>query len=240
VDVVWICRTGPNEELRYSIRSVAANMPHENIVVVGGKPDWYTGRFIEVVTRRSDGELSNNKYENAKNNIRQIVESPDISDDFILMNDDFYVLKPIDQLQYYHGGLLSDKIASYRRFVAWSEYTDVLARTASILEASNINDPLDYTLHVPMMFNKKKLAKILDQPIASIRTLYGNLYRVGGRKMSDVKVHPARTQYAPESFDYMNKDSVFLSTADTTFSVVKKNLLGPMFPEPSKYEKSGH
>jgi hypothetical protein len=146
------------------------------------------------------------------------------------------VLKPIDQLQYYHGGLLSDKIASYRRFVAWSEYTDVLARTASILEAAKIKDPLDYTLHVPMMFNKKKLAKILDQPIASIRTLYGNLYRVGGRKMSDVKVHPARTQYAPESFDYMSTDSVFLSTADQTFSEVKKNLLGPMFLEPSKYE----
>jgi len=231
VDVVWVCRTGPNEELRYSIRSVAKNMPHENIVVVGGKPDWYMGRFIPV-----DSGSSTNKYENTKNNIRQIVASPDISNDFVLMNDDFYVLKPIDQLQYYHNGLLSNKIAEFTAYTSWSTYTNVLTRTMSVLNNLGIQDPLDYTLHVPMMFNKQKLAEVLPHPIASIRTLYGNIYKVGGRKMSDVKVHPKNHQYAPKSFDYLNEDSVFLSTADRTFERVKKNLLGPMFDEPSKYE----
>jgi hypothetical protein len=240
MDVVWICRTGPNEELRYSIRSVAANMPHENIVVVGGKPDWYTGRFISVDTLTVDGEPSTNKYENTKNNIRHIVDSSDISNDFVLMNDDFYVLKPIDQVPYYHNGLLANKIAKFVRFTARSDYTDVLSRTMSVLNNLGIEDPLDYTLHIPMMFNKQKLADILPHPIASIRTLYGNIYRVGGRKMSDVKVHPKNHQYAPESFDYMHEDSIFLSTADSTFDRVKKNLLGSMFLEPSKYEKSGH
>jgi hypothetical protein len=235
VDIVWVCRTGPNEELRYSIRSVAKNMPHENIVVVGGKPDWYTGKFIPV-----DSGSSTNKYENTKNNIRHIVESPDISDDFVLMNDDFYVLKPIDQVPYYHNGLLADKIAEFVRFTTWSTYTDVLSRTMSVLNNLGIEDPLDYTLHIPMMFNKQKLADILPHPIASIRTLYGNIYKVGGRKMSDVKVHPKNHQYAPKSFDYMNEDSIFLSTADRTFDRVKKNLLGPMFIEPSKYEDLTH
>jgi hypothetical protein len=231
VDVVWVCRTGPNEELRYSIRSVAKNMPHENIVVVGGKPDWYTGRFIPV-----DSGSSTNKYENTKNNIRQIVASPDISNDFVLMNDDFYVLKPIDQVPYYHNGLLSNKIAEFTAYTSWSTYTNVLTRTMSVLNNLGFQDPLDYTLHVPMMFNKQKLAEVLPHPIASIRTLYGNIYKVGGRKMSDVKVHPKNHQYAPKSFDYLNEDSVFLSTADRTFDRVKKNLLGPMFDEPSKYE----
>jgi hypothetical protein len=235
VDVVWVCRTGPNEELRYSIRSVAKNMPHENIVVVGGKPDWYTGTFIPV-----DSGSSTNKYENTKNNIRQIVDSPDISDDFVLMNDDFYVLKPIDQVPYYHNGLLADKIAEFVRFTTWSTYTNVLSRTMSVLNNLGIRDPLDYTLHIPMMFNKQKLADILPHPIASIRTLYGNIYKVGGRKMSDVKVHPKNHQYAPKSFDYMNEDSIFLSTADRTFDRVKKNLLGPMFTGPSKYEDLTH
>jgi hypothetical protein len=206
-------------------------MPHENIVVVGGKPDWYTGRFIPV-----DSGSSTNKYENTKNNIRQIVASPDISNDFVLMNDDFYVLKPIDQLQYYHNGLLSDKIAEFVRYTTWSTYTNVLTRTMSVLNNLGFQDPLDYTLHIPMMFNKQKLAEVLVHPIASIRTLYGNIYKVGGRKMLDVKVHPKNHQYAPKSFDYLNEDSVFLSTADRTFDRVKKNLLGPMFNEPSKYE----
>ena len=237
---MWVCRTGPNEELRYSIRSVAKNMPHENIVVVGGKPDWYTGKFISVDTFTVDGHPSTDKYENAKNNIRHIVDDSDISNDFVLMNDDFYVLKPIDQLQYYHGGLLADKIKVHSTFAPGSEYTHVLTRTAQVLDAMGIKDPLDYALHIPMMFNRQKLNEVLKQPIASIRTLYGNMYGVGGRKMGDVKVHSKRNQHAPEPFDYKNEDSVFLSTADNTFSEVKTNLLGPMFIKPSKYEKSGH
>jgi hypothetical protein len=91
-----------------------------------------------------------------------------------------------------------------------------------------------------MMFNRQKLGEVLKQPIASIRTLYGNMYGVGGRKMSDVKVHPKRNQHAPEPFDYKNEDSIFLSTADSTFPAVKRNLLDLVFPKPSKYEKLGH
>lgn len=212
-------------------------MPHENIIVVGGKPDWYTGKFIEVETRTEQGYVSRNKYQNAKNNIRQIVENDSISSDFILMNDDFYVMKPIDQLQYYHGGLLSDKVALHKRFASNAEYTNVLVRTAQVLDAMGIKDPLDYALHIPMMFNKQKLAEVLIQPIASIRTLYGNMYNVGGRKMGDVKVHPKRNQHAPEPFDYKNEDSIFLSTADMTFPAVKRNLLDLVFTKPSKYEK---
>jgi hypothetical protein len=149
-------------------------------------------------------------------------------------------MKPVDQLQYYHGGLLADKIKTHQTFAPGSEYTHVLTRTAQVLDVMGIKDPLDYALHIPMMFNRQKLGEVLKQPIASIRTLYGNMYGVGGRKMSDVKVHPKRNQHAPEPFDYMNEDSIFLSTADSTFDRVKKNLLGPMFLEPSKYEKSNH
>jgi hypothetical protein len=66
------------------------------------------------------------------------------------------------------------------------------------------------------------------------------MYGVGGRKMNDVKVHPKLNYYAPKPFDYLNEDSVFLSTADNTFSEVKTNLLDLVFTKPSKYEKSGH
>jgi hypothetical protein len=235
VDVVWICRTGPNEELRYSIRSVAANMPHENIVVVGGKPDWYTGRFIPVDTF-IDNHRSTNKYVNAKNNIRQIVDDSSISDEFVFMNDDFYVMKPIDRLQHYHNGYFSNKLKLFKLYSPESSYTRMLQRTASTLELLNIEDPLDYTLHIPILYQKKKLAKTLEYD-GSIRTLYGNIHRVGGRFMEDVKVHPKRPkEWAPEPFDYMRDDTVFLSTADSAFSVVKKNLLDSVFSEPSKYE----
>ena len=240
MDVVWICRTGDNEELRYSIRSVAKNMPHSNIVVVGGKPDWYKGKFIEVNTLTANGRASRNKYENAKNNIRHIVDNPEISDEFVLMNDDFYVMQPVDNLQYYHGGLLENKLTQHKLFAPSAPYTNVLVRTRQVLDALDIKDPLDYALHVPMRFHKNKLFEVLKQPIASIRTLYGNIYRVGGRQIEDVKVHNNRKENAPKSFDYRNNSSVFLSTADDTFLPVKNNLLDLFFDKPSKYEDLGY
>jgi hypothetical protein len=237
VDIVWICRTGPNEELRYSIRSVAKNMPHENIVVVGGKPDWYTGRFIPVETF-IDNHRSTNKYANAKNNIHKIVDEPSISDEFIFMNDDFYVVKPVDRLQHYHGGYFEDKLKLFKLYAAEGSYTKMLQRTMATLDALEIDAPLDYTLHIPILYQKNKLAETLKYD-GSTRTLYGNMHRVGGRLMEDVKVHPKRSRdWAPQPFDYMHKDMTFLSTSDSSFEQVKKNLLGPLFPEPSKYESS--
>ena len=48
MDFVYICKEGVNEELKYSIRSVVESFPESNIWVVGGKPDWYTGNYIQV------------------------------------------------------------------------------------------------------------------------------------------------------------------------------------------------
>jgi hypothetical protein len=235
MDVVWVCRNGPNEELRYSIRSVVANMPHNDILVVGGKPDWYTGPFLPVETYVNN-RLSTNKYANTKNNIQHIVDSNKVSDEFIFMNDDFYIMKPLDKLQYYHGGWFEDKIKTFSLYAPTASYTNMLRRTKSVLDGLGIKDPLDYTLHIPVLYHKNKLAQTLPYD-GSTRTLYGNIHKVGGRRMDDVKVHPKRKSgWAPEPFDYTNNDTPFLSTCDSVFQSVKNNLLGKVFTKPSKYE----
>ena len=232
---VWVCRNGPNEELRYSIRSVVANMPHNDILVVGGKPDWYGGPFLPVETFIGD-RPSTNKYVNTKNNIQHIVDSAKVSDEFIFMNDDFYIMQPLDRLQYYHGGHFEDKLKTFKLYAPNSSYTKMLQRTQSVLDGLGFKDPLDYTLHIPVLYQKKKLAEVLPYD-GSTRTLYGNIHRVGGTRMDDVKVHPRRPfPHAPEPFDYMNNTEPFLSTADRMFPTVKKNLLGSVFTKPSKYE----
>jgi hypothetical protein len=210
-------------------------MPHNNIVVVGGKPDWYTGPFIPVETYLGSRK-STNKYANAKNNIQQIINSEKISDEFVFMNDDFYIMKQLDHVPYYHGGLFADKIKQFKIYSGDSEYTKMLVRTNSVLNALGRPDPLDYTLHIPITYHKNKLAEIMPYT-GSIRTLYGNIHKVGGRQMEDVKVHPKRVQpHAPEPFDYLNKNSTFLSTSDSSFEAVKRNLLGQVFTKPSRYE----
>ena len=87
-DFVYICKSGENHELKYSIRSVIKYFPNANIWVVGGKPNWYIGNYIEL-------KQSGAKYKNAYENLKLISNSDQISNDFYLMNDDFYIIKDI-------------------------------------------------------------------------------------------------------------------------------------------------
>jgi hypothetical protein len=84
MDFVYICKPGDNEELRYSIRSVLYSFPDANIWLVGGKPSWYSGNYIYV-------DQKHHKYANAINNLHAICDSNEISEEFVLMNDDFFI-----------------------------------------------------------------------------------------------------------------------------------------------------
>ena len=150
MDIVYICREGDNEELRYSIRSVMQNLPHRNIWVVGGKPNWYNGNHIAV---RQNGR----KYDNARKNMQAIAASLEISEDFILMNDDFFVIKKVKDLSHYHGGPLSERIDFLKNKYGVSPYIKMLTKTAKYLAHRGIRDPLNYALHVPFVMNKTKM-----------------------------------------------------------------------------------
>lgn len=225
MDLVWICRTGPNEELRYSLRSAIKNLEHNNVWVVGGKPNWYTGPHIAVP------QLSK-KYENAKNNLKHIIKSTEISDQFVLMNDDFFILKPVE-LAYYYSGTLQERIERNEKLSPNAVYLEKIKTTKAMLEENGIENPLDYSLHIPMKMDKQGLADSLDYPL--IRTGYGNLKNVGGEKHRDVKIYNG-SLYQKMNYE-IDHNSTFLSTEDRSFPDIKKNLLNPLFPDPVKYER---
>lgn len=233
MDLVYICRDGENEELRYSIRSAVKNLKHDNVWVVGGKPDWYTGNFIEV-------KQSADKYYNARQNMKAIINSSDISDNFILMNDDFFILKRINRLQVYHGGVLMERIRYLKRAYGSSSYTKMLYYTLTYLKRfHNIPRPLNYALHVPFPMNKQKLAQIIDIDI-SWRVAYGNIFKVGGTEVvsEDGKNKDIKVYIKDGNFINIDKNSIsdkFLSTEDNSFEVVLP-FLNKKFPDPSPYE----
>jgi hypothetical protein len=217
MDFVYICRDGDNEELRYSIRSVASNFPNNTIWVVGGKPDWYGGNFVPVTQ-------SGSKQENARNNLRTVIDTPEISDNFVLMNDDFFITMKIDYLDNIYNGTLQNLINFKRESRASLGYVNLLEATYEALVDAGIAEPLNFEVHVPMRMNKDKLDKVIDYPLW--RSAYGNIHDVGGREMRDVKV----------SGDLGNGVPVpFLSTEDDTFHFVK-DTLHKMYPNKSRYE----
>lgn len=234
MDLVYVCRDGDNEELRYSIRSAVANLKHDNIWVVGGKPEWYTGNYIEVKQKSS-------KYENVRASLYAIVESSEISDDFILMNDDFFILSKIDRLNAYYGGSLRDRIKELQSRYGSSSYTILLKSTLKYLMKNGIPNPKNYALHIPFKLNKKKLKPILKLDV-SWRTAYGNLYKIAGIDVSsdsnvsgDVKVFFRKGRESDYSKNKLSKR--FLSSQDDSFEIVLPKLQ-KMFPIASAHEKT--
>ena len=178
MDLVYICRDGENEELRYSIRSAVKNLSFEKIWVVGGRPSWYIGDFISV-------DQSRGKYKNARNNLVAIAESEAISESFILMNDDFYILNKIDEVPYMHAKTLNEKISNRENFFSVNSYSKLLRQTLISVSKKTKETAIDYELHVPMVMEKKKLSHVLKFP-GLWRSIYGNFFNVGGTEITEV------------------------------------------------------
>ena len=227
MDLVYICKSGPNEELRYSIRSAVKNLKFDNLWVVGGKPGWYVGNHLEVIQNKS-------KYANARNNLRAICNSSKISDSFILMNDDFYIINKVDNVPYMHGGLLADKITKYKNLTGDTRYVLMLKRTLLSLSRRIGKDILDYELHVPMVMEKEKLLAIIELPDLW-RSRYGNTFDVGGVEMDDVKVYSFGV-LTKKSYDINNLRYDYLSSNSDSFEMIKDKILNTAFPDKVIYE----
>jgi hypothetical protein len=227
MDFVYICRDGENEELRYSIRSVLLSFPEAEVWVVGGKPKWYVGNYLEVIQNKS-------KYTNARNNLRAICNSSEISDSFILMNDDFYIMNKVDNVPYMHGGMLADKIKKYENLTGDTRYVLMLKRTLLSLSRRLKKDILDYELHVPMVMEKEKLLAIIDLPDLW-RSRYGNTFNVGGIKMDDVKVYSSGA-FVKKSYDINNLKYNYLSSNNDSFEMIRDKVLKVSFPDKTIYE----
>lgn len=219
MDYVYLCRDGENEELRYSIRSVVSNGNPDNIWVVGGRPDWYIGNFLEVLQDKG-------KFENQVKSLKEVCNNSDISDDFVLMNDDFYILKPVKEYKYYNG-FLEDKIGTHIFQYGNSSYARALKGARKQLQRMGVQEPLNYEVHMPMVLNKANLVQVLDLSL-SPRSLYGNLFINDGINIEDVKIYK-------DSKD-IHLDNSLISTEDNSFNLIK-NELDLLFPAPSIFEK---
>jgi hypothetical protein len=230
MDFVYICKEGQNEELKYSIRSVIESFPDAKIWVVGGKPDWYVGNYIEV-------HQVHTKYKNAYENLNKICLSSEISKQFILMNDDFYIIKKLENIENHHGGSLLKKINLYQKINGNSNYTRKLAATYKKLTSIGIDNPLDYELHVPMIMEKEKLKEVLKYKDQFLwRSMYGNIFKVGGKEMEDVKVY-TKGPLVLKSYNLNIDKHIYLSSADSSFQIIWDKILKVQFKQKTKFER---
>lgn len=229
LDIVYFVKEGMrNEELRYSIRSVAANMPYKRIWIFGGCPY----NIVPDVRVRVEQE-GKTKWDRVRTMFRMACENKEITDDFILFNDDFFIMEPIDGVPPLYRCSLEQhiKILETNRSNP-SQYSMLLRNCKDKLEEMGATTN-SYEMHTPFVFNKEKLLDLINTypDMHCTRTMYGNINNVGGVQSSDVKIFSS----TPE-FDY--KNSKLLSTDDSVINVnndawryIKKKL-----DKKSKYE----
>ncbi len=228
MDIVYFVKEAAmNEELRYSLRSVAKNFPHRKVWLYGGKPDWCTPDEY-VNAKQGDG----NKWDKVRRMLRLACINPDITEDFVLFNDDFFVMKPVSNMPYYYRYSVFEHIVRLEMKYdnKPTPYSMRLKESIAALDpfCEEINS---YELHIPMVLNRRKVLEVLGgfPNVHCTRTLYGNYQNVGGEKHVDVKVFDPAAD-----FDH---ESTFLSTDDGVFEKGKVGeFIREKFPEVCKFE----
>lgn len=230
LDVVYFCRGGENEELRYSLRSVEQNLPHRKVWVYGEKPEWcHPDEYVQTE------QVGESKWERVRGMLREACRNPKISENFVLMNDDFYVMKPIKELPPYYDSLVCRKIVlmELKNNNMVDKYTLMLRHTVSAL--TGLSGCLkNYAVHMPMIINRQKMLEAMGAypSVLSFRVLYGNYARIGGESHPDVKV------YAADGGNF-DRDADFLSSEDKAFVEDAEfgGFIRQRFPEPSEFER---
>ena len=227
-DIVYVLKNHLEiDELIYSLRSVVLNFPYNKIYFYGGstcaiKPD------VQVEYQ----QIGNTKAERVINTLVEVCKNDDITENFWLFNDDFFILNKVsDYTPMYDGRLpeLANRIESSRGKP--SLYTNRVRKTNKWLLDNDYNN-LNYCVHTPMLINRKQALPILKEfKNHNFRALYGNIYSIVGVDIKDVKIVKINEDIDKEI------NSVYLSTKEKSFN---KGLVGKrireMFPNKCKYE----
>ena len=223
-DIVYILRENINPyELTYSLRSVEKNFPHLNVWFIGGQPKGLTPDG--AIRHKQTGY---NKWDLIRSSMWKALECEDITEDFFLFNDDFYIMKPVEgEFVNFTDGTLADRIEqlSHPRL---SPYGATLYKAEQELKILG-KPTLNYEVHLPMLFNKAKAREAIKSCSSpQIRSVYGNYTESEHIDRRDVKVYDLNT--VPKSPDY-------LSTNDTIFNNGKVGeYIRRRFTKPSRFE----
>jgi len=236
-DIDWVIavrRGEANEELRFSTRSVAANVCGvRNLVIAGYRPDWLAGaRHIDVP--QDAGE----KYTNAVRIWRAVANESTLSDQIVVAHDDLFVMEPTDVADLvprYRGRLIAhiDRIRAEGTQTVWRQS---LERTRTWLRVQGHTRPLSYAVHVPVLVDRRQLAETYmrlgdDAVRRNIMTVHAALHGIVGRPIAgDVKVSGVLDTKPWRTLP-------LLSTSDGSFSNHPVgDRIRRAFPEPSPWE----
>lgn len=196
----------------------------ERVWIVGHRPGWLRD-VIHVPHEPLRGKLVT-----ITDALRAACRHPELPERFLLVDDDFFVLQPMETVPVLHRGTLAEWTRSGRNV---SAYGTNARRARQLLESWGITEPLSYELHIPLVMARDATLEASERAgtaaAGMLRSLYGNLAGIGGTEVPDVKIRDL-TQVA-------DIDWRFVSTGDMAFARGRVGeQIRDRFTEPSPWE----
>ena len=206
-DVVYILkRELDTDELKYSLRSVEKNFPIGKVWFIGGQP-----KGFQNVVRLQHEQIGNCKWELIRSSMWKAVNAEDLTEEFFLFNDDFFVMKPVDTDSFINfvDGTLSRRIDELHTEHGMNPYCRTLFKLEQ--ELRTMHEPtMNFDVHLPMLLNKEQVkATLYKCSSPQMRSAIGNLNRLPFVIHPDVKVY---------DLESVPTDETYLSTNDDTFN----------------------
>lgn len=236
MDIVYALGQGSiwnNNEIKYSLRSVQKHLTgFRDVYIIGILPEFLQGvKFIPF------DDIQQNKESNIYKKILRACEEQSISDDFLFINDDHFLLQDfeIDKFPYYckgtmEGLLLRNKRGGYFRHVA---------RTCRAMREKN-KPTFYFDSHMPIVYNKQKFINITSQYDWSgkvayvIKSLYCNSLEISPVMERDYKIN--KLCLAQELQQLITSAKVF-SIGNLAINEQLRIVLDQLYPEASRWEK---
>lgn len=212
MDCVYILGSGSlanNEELRLSLRSLHENMIDlGKIYVVGEDPG-----FLPPDMLFHSNDCYKEKWKNAYHKVCVACGIFELSDDFLLMNDDFFMIEPFEGAEFPFYALKNSNGGTCGQH--------------------------SFHIHCPIRLNKEMYLKMpfsMDQKACrSPRTFYGNFYKAPPKFCGDFVVHVGEGMKPPEE-QIVGLPCFSIGDHAMLYAPFRK-WLEYQFTEPSPFEK---
>jgi hypothetical protein len=220
------------DELKYSIRSVLHHQPSARVIVIGDKPNWYTGEFIpKPRIPKTDFHAFRDCYSKLLFAAEQLPR-------FIWHMDDIYWVKPFTMAEATVPKYV--RHVSQARFKAWNPHnTWGKTRAHAYRWLLDHNRPTyDFAAHLPQPIQSDKLLAT-EREVQMMTSRYRNWECVyfNTHHAADAEDWGRRYLRVTKKRDSIQTRHKVLNHTDSQFRGTVENYLKAQFPNPSVVEK---
>lgn len=214
MDVIIPVRNNPdNFTLRYAIRSICLYEQVDNVIIVGGKPAWFSGTHIpheDYTLDRKEDNIRDKTFAGSKHT----------TGPFIFANDDHYLLAPLPPVTHNKGKLAE----CIKVRMPNGSYTRLLKNTFDIYgDVDNVDT------HCPMVMTPEGVERCMfDWPQWGIgfKTTYAQENGVESVYHPDAKIN-----------DVLRANLISSPYFSTAAGCRNLQHLKNIFPDPCRFEK---